>query len=277
MTHINSSEQTIQPSILERKGCPLHYWLTGRQDHPLVVFTHGALIDHHTFDPQLSVVAQHYHVLTWDVRGHGQSQPMGEPFTVRKAVEDLVALLDVLGVRQAILIGQSMGGNIAQEMVFLHPERVIALAALDCTCNTLKLSAIERAQLWLARPLFHLYPYELLKKQSARQSALKPEVRQYLYAAMSQLSKDAFITIMLGTSLCLHDEPGYTITHPLLLLRGEYDQLGNIKTAMPRWAARDAQSRYVVVPDAGHCSNQDNVEFVNTLLLDFLQQVAPSF
>ncbi len=161
-------------------------------------------------------------------------------------------------------------------MLFLHPERVIALVALDSTCNTLKLSALERALLRLARPLFHLYPYELLKKQSAQQSAVKPEVRQYVYEAMSQLSKDAFITIMMGTSLCLHYEPGYTITQPLLLLRGEHDQLGNIKTAMPRWAARDAQSQYVVVPGAGHCSNQDNAEFVNTLLLDFLQQVAPS-
>jgi 3-oxoadipate enol-lactonase len=270
------AEEEIQPSILERKGCPLHYWLTGEEGRPLVVFTHGAMIDHHTFDPQLPVVSHHYRVLTWDVRGHGQSQPIGVPFTMHEAVEDLVALLDVVGDRQAILVGQSMGGNIAQEMVFLHPERVIALVAFDCTCNTIKLLAIERAMLRLARPLFQLYPYELLKKQSAQQSAVKPEVRQYLYKAMSQLTKDVFITIMLGTSLCLHYEPDYTITQPLLLIRGEHDQLGNIKTAMPRWAARDSQSQYVVVPHAGHCSNQDNVEFVNTLLLDFLRMVAPS-
>lgn len=276
MTHISDSEQESQFAMLERKGCLLHYWLTGQQDRPLVVFTHGALVDHHAFDLQLPLVGQHYRVLTWDVRGHGQSQPMGVPFTVREAVEDLVALLDLLGEHQAILVGQSMGGNIAQEMLFLYPERVSALVALNCTCNTLELSALERALLKLARPLFHLYPYELLKQQAARQSAAKAEVRQYLYQAMSQLSKEAFIAIMLGTSLCLHNEPGYTITRPLLLLRGEQDRLGNIKTAMPRWAARDVQSQYVVVPGAGHCSNQDNPEFVNTRLLEFLQRVVPS-
>ncbi len=270
----DTSEKEIS-SILERKGCPLHYWLTGKEDGPLVVFTHGALVDHRTFEPQIAVVAQYYRVLTWDVRGHGLSQPMGAPFTIREAVEDLVALLDRLGYQQAILVGQSMGGNMAQEMIFLHPERVTALIDIDSTCNTLKLSTSERAMLRLARPLFYLYPYESLKKQSAQQSAVKPEVRQYLYEAMSQLSKDDFITIMMGTSLCLHYEPGYTITQPLLLLRGEHDQLGNIKTAMPRWAARDTQSQYVVVPDAGHCSNQDNPEFVNKLLLEFLQKVSP--
>src|SRR5205823_1020630 len=98
---------------------------------------------------------------------------------------DLVALLDVLGERQAILVGQSMGGNIAQELLFLYPERVLGLIALDCTCNTLKLSAFERALLWLARPLFHLYPYELLKQQATRQSAIRPGVRQYVYQAVS--------------------------------------------------------------------------------------------
>jgi pimeloyl-ACP methyl ester carboxylesterase len=275
MVQNHIGEKEIRPSILQRKGCPLYYWLTGQENHPLVVFTHGALVDHRTFEPQIPVMAQRYRVLTWDVRGHGQSQPMGVPFTVREAVEDLVALLDVVGYQQAILVGQSMGGNIAQEMVFLHPQRVVALVDIDSTCNTLKLSSVERAMLWLAKPLFHLYPHELLKKQSAQQSTVKPEVRQYLYEAMSQLSKDNFITIMMGTSLCLHYEPNYTITQPLLLIRGEYEQLGNIKTAMPRWAARDSQSQYVVVPDAGHCSNQDNPQFVNTLLLDFLQKVAP--
>lgn len=276
MTQNAAGEIEMQPGVLERKGCSLHYWLAGREGRPLVVFTHGALVDHHAFDPQIPVVAKDFRVLTWDVRGHGQSQPMGVPFTVREAAEDLVALLDTLGYRQAILVGQSMGGNIAQEVIFHHPERVTALVAIDCTCNTLKLSAFERAMLGIATPIFRLYPYELLKQQSARESAVTPEVRRYIYDAMSRLSKDEFIAIMMGTYGCLHYEPGYTITQPQLLLCGEYDRLGNIRTAMPRWAARDAQSRYVVVPNAGHASNQDNPEFVNRLLLDFLQQVAPT-
>ena len=104
--------------VLERAGCSLHYWLTGPDDRPLVVFTHGATVDHEMFDAQVSVIAQHYRVLTWDVRGHGQSQPMDHEFTIRTAVEDLVAILDLLGYKTATFVGFSMGGSIIQELVF---------------------------------------------------------------------------------------------------------------------------------------------------------------
>ena len=66
--------------IVKRKGCPIHFWLAGEADKPLVIFTHGASADHRMFDAQVSMLAKDYRVMTWDVRGHGESQPMGEGF-----------------------------------------------------------------------------------------------------------------------------------------------------------------------------------------------------
>jgi len=40
---------------------------------------------------------------------------------------------------------------------------------------------------------------------------------------------------------------------------------------MKEWAERDQQSVYMVIPDAGHCSNQDNPEFFNRLMREFLE------
>jgi 3-oxoadipate enol-lactonase len=125
--------------VLQRAGCPLHYWLDGPEGRPLVVFTHGAWLDHTAFAEQVALVVRAYRVLSWDVRAHGRSRPT-PTFTIRAATTDLVALLDHLGYAQAILVGHSMGGNIAQEVVFLHPTRVRALVLVGCTCNTLPLS-----------------------------------------------------------------------------------------------------------------------------------------
>jgi pimeloyl-ACP methyl ester carboxylesterase len=69
--------------VFEYRGCPLHYWLTGPQDAPLVVFTHGADMNHESWDGIVPLAAQRYRVLTWDVRLHGLSRPGGEPYTVR--------------------------------------------------------------------------------------------------------------------------------------------------------------------------------------------------
>src|SRR5512138_875083 len=117
-------ETILKECILERKGCPLHYWIGGQDDRPLVVFMHGACVDHHSFDSIVPVVAECYQVMSWDARGHGLSQPMGEPFSLGLAVEDMLAIMDRLGNRKAIFVGHSNGTYITQELVFRNPERV---------------------------------------------------------------------------------------------------------------------------------------------------------
>jgi pimeloyl-ACP methyl ester carboxylesterase len=78
--------------------------------------------------------------------------------------------------------------------------------------------------------------------------------------------------VLTAAANSLHEEPNYRIMKPLLLVHGERDNLGNIKKDAPKWAARDPHCHYVVIPDAGHCSNQDNPEFFNRTLLEWLAQ-----
>jgi 3-oxoadipate enol-lactonase len=259
--------------ILDREGCPLHYWLSGPQNRPLVVFTHGAGVDHHEFDATIEKVSAEYRVLTWDVRAHGQSRPAGAGFTMRRATEDLIALLDHLGVQQAILVGHSMGGNIGQEVVFNHPERVLALALLGCTCNTFKLTDTEKFWVKAGIPLLYVWPF--LRRQSAFVSATTQPARDAIFQAMKQISVREFADIMGEVALCLHEEPGYRITQPLLLAHGAQDQTGNIRAVAPKWAAREPDCHYTVIPNAGHAANLDNPVFFDRLLIDFLHRVAP--
>lgn len=120
------------PDVVERNGCQLRYRLAGPPDRPLVMFTHGAGVDHRDLQDQAARLADRYRVLLWDVRGHGQSRPTRAPFTLDEAVADTRALLDAAGYQQqvvgtsrtsqVVLVGHSMGGNIAQEIAFRHPE-----------------------------------------------------------------------------------------------------------------------------------------------------------
>lgn len=256
--------------ILERDGCPVHYWRSERMAGPLVVFTHGAGADHHMFDTQIAALEDRYQTLTWDVRGHGCSRTLGAGFSIRATVADLIAILDDIKVQQAIFVGQSMGGNITQELVRRHPERVAALILVDCACNTFPLSAAERLLVRLTPVILRLYPYETLLRQSAKAAAVKPDVQQYVCDAMHRLSKDEIVIVLTETMKCLRDEPGYRIPKPFLLVRGEHDSTGAIAKQAPQWAARESQCRYVVIPNAGHCANQDNPEYFNQLMREFL-------
>ncbi|HEX2924376.1 MAG TPA: alpha/beta hydrolase, partial [Chloroflexota bacterium] len=266
----------LTETILERKGCPIHYWLGGPTDRPLVVFTHGACVDHRSFDPILPTVARTYRVLAWDVRGHGLSQPAATPFSVPLAVEDLLAILDSLGVQQVVMVGHSNGTYIAQEMAFRHPERVLALVIADGTDILLPRSAFDNWLLRVSADMMALFPYETLKKSSLPYLSANKAVQDYAYAAYSMLSKEAFITNWRGVSACTHAEPGYTIQQPLLLVHGDQDKMGDILKIAPAWAARTPNCQYVTLPNARHFAILDDPQQFTALLMDFLQKWVPA-
>jgi 3-oxoadipate enol-lactonase len=256
-------------SILEHNGCPIHYWTGGKADAPLVVFTHGATIDHHEWDATLPIVGEHFRVLTWDMRGHGLSRPA--TFHLDEAVADLLVLLDRLEVREATFVGHSMGGNLHQEFAYHHPERVKALAMLDCTWNFMQLSASDKFWLKAADPIFKLYPYKTLIDQSVAVSAISKDAQALMRKAMQQLSKEEYVHVLMDATSCLRYEPDYKITKPLLLMMGDKEATGNIRKAMPLWAQHDGVD-LIVIPKAKHAANLDQPEIFHRTLMDFLQR-----
>lgn len=100
-----------------RAGSTIHYWTVGEPGGPTVVLTHGATLDHGTYAGQVPALRDAgYRIITWAPRGHGLSQPMRERFSVDCTTEDLAVLLEEAGVDRAVLVGQSFGGLVAQEL-----------------------------------------------------------------------------------------------------------------------------------------------------------------
>jgi pimeloyl-ACP methyl ester carboxylesterase len=265
---LNENEYTIiQP------GCTVKYWLSDNSEKPLIFLTHGSLVDHAQFNLQMHLLNDDYQIIRWDMRGHGKSRPLVGPFSVKDAADDMLNILDVMGVDKAILIGQSAGTYVIQEFAFQYPERVKAMIVIDGTSITEKLSFIESRSVKLSPLIFKLWPYENLKKAMVNASAIKIDTKLYLKEKFNELSKEEFLKIWTGLSKCIHYELDYHVQSPLLLIYGVYDKTGNIKKAMKEWSKRDKQSKYVIIPDAGHCSNQDNPKFFNKVMKKFLEEL----
>ncbi|GAA0235838.1 alpha/beta fold hydrolase [Haladaptatus pallidirubidus] len=218
-----SGEISTEGGRLRRSGSEIHYWITGPKDGPLIACTHGASMNHRMFNPQIqSLIAEGYRVLTWDVRGHGQSKPIGEEFSVSSVTDDLIALIDYLGYETAILIGHSFGGYVSQEFAFQSSERVDALVVIGATDITTLPSWLERLGLKLSPSLFKVWPDGHLRTLVAENTAVTPEVQEYAAEASRQLSKEEFVIVWKAISTCLHEEPDYRIQQPFLLAHGEY-------------------------------------------------------
>lgn len=268
----------IRP-VIERAGSRIHAGIDGPDAGPLVALTHGASMDHRMFEPQLEpLTTAGYRVLTWDLRGHGRSKPIGRtPLTISALADDLLALLDQVEAPQPVcLVGQSLGAYVAQDIVYRHPDRVACLVVIGGTCMTLPIARWEAMALRSSPLWFKLWPDGDLRRRIATATALRPEVRDYALEATRQLTKQEFVEVWKAVARAIRPGPDYRIEHPLLLTHGDQDTTGNIARTAPRWAAREPRCRYEVIPDASHNANQDNPAAFNHLLLEFLNTSYPA-
>ncbi len=103
-------------------GIRLYYEWHGAEDGVPVVLTMGLGGDSTAWPFQLAALAPRHRVLVFDNRGAGRSDAPDTACTTRGMAEDLLALLDALGVERAHLLGLSLGGAIAQEAVLRRPR-----------------------------------------------------------------------------------------------------------------------------------------------------------
>jgi (E)-2-((N-methylformamido)methylene)succinate hydrolase len=107
------------------------YDLTGPSGAPVLVLVHGLGLTRRTWDAFVPALAQDYRVLTYDLCGHGESVLPQEKPNLTVLSDQLVALLDELGIARATIIGFSLGGMINRRFAVDHPSRVAALVILN--------------------------------------------------------------------------------------------------------------------------------------------------
>jgi 3-oxoadipate enol-lactonase len=274
MIDYSNTPAVLTEYVLEHRGCPLHYWLGGSTEGPLVVMLHGATMDHRMFNAQVTALSDRYRVLVWDARGHGRSQPSGTEISLELYADDLLHILAAHGMTEFAIIGQSMGGYIAQHLYLRAPGRIRAMVIIGSTPIA---KAYPKYEIWALKaslPLFGLWPYEHFTRVIANNTAVTEPVRQYALDAARSIPKDQFVRIWKAVTVAVSAEgmPQLQIDVPLLLMHGDQDKTGTIRRDMQPWAEREAQAEFHLIPDAGHNANQDNPEVVNRLLLDFLQK-----
>ena len=126
----------MSPSVLtaEVNGITLAYQDLGTGT-PLVLINGFASTMDMWSPPVLAALASRFRIIIFDHRGTGYSSASDDPFSITLFAGDTLALMDVLGIARAPIIGLSMGASIAQELVLAHPDRVDRLVLVAGTCG----------------------------------------------------------------------------------------------------------------------------------------------
>lgn len=250
---------------------------------PTLLLVHGFGGAKEDFADQVEALAARYHVVTFDHRGHGESDGPSDAFAYSfdRLTADTVAVADAVGAGQFRLLGHSLGGMIARRLVLAHPERVDALVLMDTSPGPVPgidgellemgaVIALNEGMTELKRIMDAFQPlgtpaYEKLMAE-------RPGYREFNDRKWETLSPVMWAT--LGREI--RDQPDQlaalaAVTCPTLVIVGVQDEpFMEVSRAM---ADTIAGAERVVIPDAGHSPQFENPEAWLATLERFLARV----
>ncbi len=120
------------PSVTASDGTRLHYEESG--EGVPIVFVHEFAGDHRSFEPQVRFFSRSHRCIAFDARGYLPSDVPEDPEAYGQDIarDDVVAVLDGLGLGKAHIVGHSMGAYTALHVAIHHAERCLSVAAIGC-------------------------------------------------------------------------------------------------------------------------------------------------
>jgi pimeloyl-ACP methyl ester carboxylesterase len=246
-------------------------------DGPVIVLTHGFTVTLRMWDPTVTaLIAAGWRVVTWDLRGHGATVTPEDPacYTLDAVVEDLVALLDHLGVERAVLGGLSFGGYLSLAAWCRQPDRVSALVLADCGPGYRR---PEPRQAWndmveARATAIEAAGLDVLRGDPAAGSseAVRAQVGLDRHRSVDEL------VLAVRGFLAQHDglvmERLAQVDVPTLVVVGANDE--PFLNGSEVMAAKIPGAQLVVITDAGHVANLDQPEAFNRAVVGFLSQLS---
>ncbi len=261
---------------INANGVDIYYEVHGEGKPLVMIMGLSANLDWWVPEP-LTTLSRHYQVITFDNRGAGRSSDPGVPITIKTMADDMVALMAALNIPKAHILGISMGGMIAQEVVLNYPDKVDKLVL--CSTNAggskqvppsmevLKLLGADRAGLTdeqVARSTISLlYPPEFVKKHP---EIIEATVRQILKAPIKADSYKRQIQAILQFNAGRRLK---TVTTPTLVLHGKKDILIPPENANII-AGLIPDAKIAVFEESGHALFSVEPENVLQAILNFL-------
>lgn len=252
---------------IDREGVSLYYEYhpSRKPNAPTLLLSHGYSATSAMWKGQLAALNPDYSVITWDMRGHGESDSPEDVslYSEKLSVEDMAALLDVCGVQQAFIGGLSLGGYMTLAFHRVYPERCLALLLFDTGPGYKSEKARAGWNEMASERAANLAKigFEALNTSAEVRASTHRSVTGLINAAKGMLSQfdDRIIQSLPDIAL------------PTLVLVGAEDQPFLVPTDY--MAGKIPGSRKVVIPKAGHASNIDQPDLFNKAVLEFLGEV----
>lgn len=258
-------------------GLSVNYTERGVPQGLPVVFIHGFPFNHEMWEPQMKALPNTIRAITYDVRGHGQSDVGDGQYSIEFFVDDFMALLDHLVISRAVVCGLSMGGYIALRAFERHPDRSKGLILCDtrseadpnegrvkrsASIKAVKTDGVDAFAEGFVKAVF---AEETFRTNPGAIEMIKKQIR-----ANSPIG-------IAGTLLALASRTDTTdvlprINVPTLILVGEHDKI-TPPSASQAMKDKIKNSELHILKHAAHMSNIENADEFNSHVTGFLKNI----
>jgi 3-oxoadipate enol-lactonase len=256
-------------------GFTMNYEITGPQGSPAVVLHHPLATNLTTWDELTAVLSPRYRVVRLDARGHGQSEATKGAYALDTLAQDVVSLLDTLGLKRVHFLGLSMGGMVGQYLGVQHGERFASLVLASTSSRI----PDEAQPIWDQRIA------------GAKAGGMKSQLEGALGRWVSPAGlKDAALVARLSTMIEATPVDGYlgwceairrlnvtdrlgSIKVPTRVIVGELDQGTPVAAAQTIHKAIPG-SEIAIVPGVSHMLQNENPAAFNAEVIPFIDKHA---
>ena len=249
-------------------GTEIHYEMDGKQGSSWLILSHSLACTTRMWDPQVAALKDRYYILNYDMRGHGKSAAPAGPYTLEMLADDVLGLMQHLGIERASYIGLSIGGMIGQTLALRQTGRFDKMVLAD-TGHSQPPEAIkqweERIRIAQTQGMKALVP-------STMERWFTPAFRDSPPAkAIARLIENTPVAgyvgcgqaiMKLNTTARLKE-----IKLPVLAIAGEADP----SAPGTKYLGENIPgAKLVMLKQAGHIANVEQAEKFNQALRDFL-------
>jgi len=261
----------VKHTINNRQGKQLTVYTEGLKDAPVLVFSNSLGTDHGMWQPQLNELKSHFNVITYDTRGHGESDVVNDT-SLQNLAEDVVDILDGLHIEKAHFCGISMGGITGLWLGIHYPERFQSITVANSAAK------IGQAEAWLSRAesVEENGLAELVKTTHTRWFSEKFDY-QHNVVAQTTIQSLANTPAQGYANACralahadLRDEIKQ-IQIPVLLVAGTEDPVTTVADA--EFMRNAIENSQLAKLEASHLSNIEQPQRFTQELTRFIQQI----
>jgi pimeloyl-ACP methyl ester carboxylesterase len=253
---------------VQSNGVNLYYEIKG-EGQPLV-FIHGLGSSTRDWEFQVPEFSKSYQVITFDLRGHGQSDKPAGPYSMAMFAADTVGLLQALGVDAAHVVGLSLGGGIAFQLAVDAPTAVKTLSIVNSAPELVVRSFKDQVAIWQRLAIVRVLGMRKMGEVLSQRLFVKPEqdsLRQTFVARWAENDQRAYLAAlraMIGWSVTARLG---SIQCPTLVIAADHDYTPvAFKEA---YAAKIPRAQFVTIADSRHATPIEQPQPFNRALQEF--------